>query len=534
MDPAAINAQLMQLSWSIIDISTRVELVIQVLLTRAELLLGSMENLRMEQARWHQVYKEFHLFKSSKKPMVPVILLSLEIELQDVNPDLQRVSARDPCIMTHKHHTKWAMEVVEGKEKQDLRGNRWWEPNFSPLIPVASNAPTHVQPQASTSMAAAAVDPSEHHVVLPGRSEPVILVSHSTSSSSSELTHTANNIAFPDLPWKHAGSRMFSNSPRTSITSRAPVPQRPIIQIFTQSPNLLVQLLAITGLNSPVHPSPGDSTQPLPAPSPLAQEDQNPTAPRRLKPSRKGKERVVEEDIDALFEGGDDDGTKVTDVNGMCDDDDAGSVEAQLPKEHKYNSTIHDDADTLQFEFDKPGKKQGAEKKTQTACYWCQYKKQKCKFPRFPKGCPACIHNPGPTGASDNITVMEGNVGGPTPEPWHKKSKTFTTPNLDAAACGASKPRPIPYNEESKGLKAGVVKVIVNISTHMIVITPTYPVIPKFADLNSHSQLTGSAPVTPNPPTIALPSKIVPESHRAQIPQLRADLIAQQQATDTL
>ncbi|KDQ65227.1 hypothetical protein JAAARDRAFT_188472 [Jaapia argillacea MUCL 33604] len=117
MDPAAIDAQLMQLSWSIIDISTCVELAIQALLARAELPPGSMENLRMEQARWHQVYKEFCLFKSSKKPMVPAILLSLEIELQDVNPDLRRVSAGDPRITTHKHHTKQVTEVVEGKEK---------------------------------------------------------------------------------------------------------------------------------------------------------------------------------------------------------------------------------------------------------------------------------------------------------------------------------------------------------------------------------------------------------------------------------
>ncbi|KDQ65226.1 hypothetical protein JAAARDRAFT_188471 [Jaapia argillacea MUCL 33604] len=544
-------------------------------------------------------------------------------------------------------------------------------------------------------MAAATVDPSEHCVVLPGCSEPVILVSRSTSSSSSELTYAANAIAFPDLPRKRAGSsipyvllptcqgsRTFSNSPRTSITSPAPVPQRPIIQIFTQSPNLPVQLLAISASNSPVHPSPGDSTQPLPAPSPPAQEDQNPTPPRHSKPSQKGKERVVEEDIDALFEGGNDDGAEVADVDGMCDNDgdsdeegenndnnkfrdkeededkeedaegpssskpsqrkrkctdsaiasaaspqDAGSAEAQLPKEHKYNSTIHDDADTLQFKFiyqyrctkcqkgnlqcavlkDKPGKKQGAEKKTQTACYWCRYKKQKCEFPGFPKGRPARIHNPGPTGASDDITVMEGDVRGPTPEPRRKKSKlspppiltvTRAKPPLRSQNLGRQSPHagglanpvsppsfsfksvsysipaasatsqagvvknkvaptakldkkpaarrvcssaysctPIPSNLPHPGSKAGVGKLTPTldvVSTHMIVITPTYPVIPKFANLDSHSQLMESAPVTPNPPTIVLPSEIVPESHRAQIPQLRADLIAQQQATDAL
>ncbi|KDQ58814.1 hypothetical protein JAAARDRAFT_47131 [Jaapia argillacea MUCL 33604] len=47
-------------------------------------------------------------------------------------------------------------------------------------------------------------------------------------------------------------------------------------------------------------------------------------------------------------------------------------------------------------------------------------------------------------------------------------------------------------------------------------------------------QLMGSAPATPNPPTVPLPSKIIPESHCAQILQLRANLVAQQQVTDTL
>ncbi|KDQ49426.1 hypothetical protein JAAARDRAFT_200863 [Jaapia argillacea MUCL 33604] len=62
-------------------------------------------------------------------------------------------------------------------------------------------------------------------------------------------------------------------------------------------------------------------------------------------------------------------------------------------------------------------------------------------------------------------------------------------------------------------LKPVAVKVIPNVSTHCISIAQTYPSVPKFVDLDSHSQSSASVPVTPTPTLLPLTPDTVLETY---------------------
>ncbi|KDQ64020.1 hypothetical protein JAAARDRAFT_187401 [Jaapia argillacea MUCL 33604] len=127
----ASTKQVKNLQWCIFYAANCIQSAVNTLAHRADHLPATYKLLAAEQQLWICCVEKIQKIVGEwKRPQIPVITLSLEIELTNPSPDLSRVSINDPHLESHLRFRPTCREPILGVEGMNVSKNRWWEPNF--------------------------------------------------------------------------------------------------------------------------------------------------------------------------------------------------------------------------------------------------------------------------------------------------------------------------------------------------------------------------------------------------------------------
>ncbi|KDQ49425.1 hypothetical protein JAAARDRAFT_200862 [Jaapia argillacea MUCL 33604] len=389
--------------WTIVDHVLWVEQALLALLARSELPANAIENLCLEQALWKQARVNFRGLKSGMKPIVPVILLSLEMDV--------------------------AREKFPGQESQDLGGNRWWEPNY---VPESSVPPTDTQ---------------SDQIACPGP-VGVGFVHHPPHAPAAVPSHRNAPPSIPVEPLKATTPPSPFAPPPTAKPSPSPVSKDPPLPTKLSPKPTPGPLTKSTGKGKERVPEVDidEQVDELEGVCDDEGDDEDEEDGEFIEGEPTSAHSVDEEEEEEEEEEdrADEPNTKApprkckhTDSTAAAADcplpsTSADHPEGQLANDHKYNAN----KDTSSFPFanlwcvarkDKPEKAEKMTKKDagEMACHWCHRRKQKCEFPGLPNTCPQLIVNPTLPKATEPDVYFPSDNSSPVPEPKRKHSKTL-------------------------------------------------------------------------------------------------------------
>ncbi|KDQ50193.1 hypothetical protein JAAARDRAFT_200195 [Jaapia argillacea MUCL 33604] len=127
----ASTKQVKNLQWCIFYATNHIQSAVNTLSHHADHLPATYKLLAAEQQLWMCCIEKIQKIVGEwKQPRIPVIALSLEIELTNPSPDLSRVSINDPRLESHPQFRPTSRKPILGAEGMNVSENRWWEPNF--------------------------------------------------------------------------------------------------------------------------------------------------------------------------------------------------------------------------------------------------------------------------------------------------------------------------------------------------------------------------------------------------------------------